>query len=372
MENTAQKKPALSFLQVKEGRNYGIDLLRIVAMYMVVMLHVLSAGWIIWTEDISPLNYWISWTMEIAAYGAVNIYALISGFVGYKSKHRYANLAELWLRVFLYSIVLTVLNKIYLDPTIGVKEFIFAFFPMTRGDVWYFTMYCCLFFFMPVLNIAVEKLPRRTLRTILICVTVLFTFFPLIWMNDTFRTVGGYTVIWLIALYLIGAYIGKYRALAHVKRRTALLGYLICVATVLLSKFLLKTFLPTMMGVEIEEDWLVNYTSIPVFLSAVFLLLVFRDLRLPKAFKKIVAVVSPLTFGIFVIHVLPVFHDNYIHGKFIPFAYYSPIGLFFAVLGATAAIFTVCGAIDFVRAWIFDLLDVKGRLLKLEKKLRQE
>lgn len=70
-------------LEIKE-RNYGIDLLRIVTMFMIVNLHVYWYGEILWSNKLYffSVKYNIVWLLEIICYVAVNCYALISGFVG--------------------------------------------------------------------------------------------------------------------------------------------------------------------------------------------------------------------------------------------------------------------------------------------------
>ena len=74
--------------QTKE-RNYGIDLLRIVSMFLVCILHVLGHGGILNNTTENTVNYNVAWIMNISAYCAVNCYALISGYVGIKSKFKF-------------------------------------------------------------------------------------------------------------------------------------------------------------------------------------------------------------------------------------------------------------------------------------------
>ena len=62
-------------------RNYGIDALRLISMFMVVVLHVLGQGGVL--KAAKNGQYIISWLLEIIAYCAVNCYAIISGYVGY-------------------------------------------------------------------------------------------------------------------------------------------------------------------------------------------------------------------------------------------------------------------------------------------------
>ena len=81
------------------NRNFGIDLLIIISMPMVVILHVLGQGGVLESTKLFSPNYMITWFLEIAAYCAVNCYALISGYVGYESKHKFSNLFHLLFHV---------------------------------------------------------------------------------------------------------------------------------------------------------------------------------------------------------------------------------------------------------------------------------
>ena len=87
--------------------NWGIDFLRIVSMFMVVCLHLLGRGGVLDSASFLSGKYEVLWLIEIAAYCAVNCYALISGYVGIYGKYRYTNWILLWLRVLCYSVGIT-------------------------------------------------------------------------------------------------------------------------------------------------------------------------------------------------------------------------------------------------------------------------
>ena len=70
--------------QLTAKRNYGIDALRIVSMFMIVILHTLGHGGILSSVSIFS-----------GKYCAVNCYALISGYVGINSKYRYSKIISL-------------------------------------------------------------------------------------------------------------------------------------------------------------------------------------------------------------------------------------------------------------------------------------
>ena len=69
-------------------RNDGIDLLRIVSMYMITILHVCGQGGAMVRIASHPATYYACWLLETMCMCAVNCYGLISGYVGVKSTFR--------------------------------------------------------------------------------------------------------------------------------------------------------------------------------------------------------------------------------------------------------------------------------------------
>lgn len=91
---------------IVKGRNYGIDLLRIGSMFMIVLLHILGAGGMLGATSYHVSFNRILWLIEIACYCAVNCYAIVSGYVGYKQKFKFTNIIVLWLQVFFYTFLI--------------------------------------------------------------------------------------------------------------------------------------------------------------------------------------------------------------------------------------------------------------------------
>ena len=57
---------------IRDGRNYGIDLLKMTSMLMVVFLHLLGGGGILDGLEQLSLGYEMMWLLETACYCAVN------------------------------------------------------------------------------------------------------------------------------------------------------------------------------------------------------------------------------------------------------------------------------------------------------------
>ena len=66
----------------EKKRNYGIDLLRMLSMFMIVNLHVLGQGGAMVRIVGDEAGYYAAWFLETCAYCAVDCYGLISGYVG--------------------------------------------------------------------------------------------------------------------------------------------------------------------------------------------------------------------------------------------------------------------------------------------------
>ena len=71
-----------------EQRNRGIDLLRMTAMWMVVILHILNKGGVLAAAAPLSAGQGTARLLETAAYCAVNCFALITGYVGVNVPYR--------------------------------------------------------------------------------------------------------------------------------------------------------------------------------------------------------------------------------------------------------------------------------------------
>ena len=89
--------------------NYGIDLFRIISMYMIVLLHIVGFSNIADFYVFNSNNYLLWNLIRGFTYCGVNCFALISGYVGIDSQFKISRLVANWIRVFWYAITL---NKI--------------------------------------------------------------------------------------------------------------------------------------------------------------------------------------------------------------------------------------------------------------------
>ena len=108
----------------EKKRNYGIDLLRMLSMFMIVNLHVLGQGGAMVRIVGDEAGYYAAWFLETCAYCAVDCYGLISGYVGVNGSSGPPRLLELWLQVFFYSFGITLLYGIFRAGTAERRVFL--------------------------------------------------------------------------------------------------------------------------------------------------------------------------------------------------------------------------------------------------------
>ena len=108
--------------EIKTERNYGIDLLRMLSMFLVCILHILEQGGVIGASKALSAQYETAWFMDIAAFCAVNCFALISGYVCIDAKYKYSNGIMLYLKVIFYTLVITALFAIIKPDTVGAGD----------------------------------------------------------------------------------------------------------------------------------------------------------------------------------------------------------------------------------------------------------
>ena len=355
------------------GRNYGIDALRIVSMLMIVIHHILFHGGVLSGIEPFTIRYNLIWLIQIAVYGAVDCYALISGYVGVYSRHSYGSFLSLWLRVVFYSFGLSLINILVSPDSIGIGSLIFSLFPIFTNKYWYFTSYFVLFLFIPLLNKVLESLPKRKLQVFFILAISSFSIIiPIMSIfGGTMFLEGGFTPWWLIILYLLGGYIRKYGFLESLKKRYLVLTFVISVTLNWLIKILIQ-FITIHIYDSIRFDEIfVKYDSIFVLCSALSLLLLFSRINIRNVMVKIVSFISPLTFSVYLIHEHEFIRKVFFIGKFTWINKLPIWGVLPAILGCAILIFLACCCIDVGRYYLFRWLKINKRLCGLEQRIKE-
>ena len=343
-----------------EQRNRGIDLLRMTAMWMVVILHILNKGGVLAAAAPLSAGQGTARLLETAASCAVNCYGLISGYVGVQRRFRYSGALALWLRVAFYTLGITAVFACLMPGSVNGDRVLRAFFPVLFRQYWYVTAYFGMCLFIPFFNLLLNRLSKGQLRLLALSIVLVFSVLPTLRQKDVFLTDNGYSVLWLSCLYLLG---GVLRLCGRqTSRRPASRGaiYAGCVLATWLVRLAGDRLWMARTGHLCDKVLLTAYTSPTVLLAAVALVLCFTALNIGPRFGRFIESVSPLAFSVYLIHAHPLIWEHWLAGRFAFLADKPPILLATGVLGGAFAIYLVCSLADVLRAGLFRLFRVKA------------
>jgi surface polysaccharide O-acyltransferase-like enzyme len=335
-------------------REVGVDLLRLLSMFMVVLLHVLGHGGFLSQTVTNSLNYNLAWFLEIAAYCAANVFAMITGYLMVQSKFKGERIVSIWFQTFFYSFGISLAFFIFAPLTIGKTGLLMSLFPILTNQYWYVTSYFGLFFCIPALNWVIGKLSKKQAISVLLLILVVFTVMPMISGNDLFSLSSGYSTLWLIFMYFVGALIKTWDMFSKRKKRIGLALYLGSVIIVFTKILILDVWITQAFG---EPKWtftFLSYTSPFIFLSSLGLFLLISSITVKNNLvTKILKVLSPLAFGVYLFSEHPLIWQTFLAGQFNAFFELPAPLLVLSILGITALIFIVSLGVEYLRSLLF-------------------
>lgn len=345
-------------MENKKQRNVGVDLLRCVVMYFICLLHIVGAGGI--AISASGSQRIISYMIEAITLCSVNCYAMISGFVSTDKALRFKKLVFMWVEVVFWLVVTSLLAQRWFPDDMPENISIaLCFLPLTNAYFWYFNAYCILFLFIPILNCGLEIISQKQYKRILCLLCAGICFFSVIPRSDIFVFQGGYSGIWLIVLYVFGAYFRLYEFPKWGKWWILLLGFLVSAGMVLL--FGLK--------ISASDNYvypnLVTYTSPFLVFMAFCLLGMFSRIQIRGKPARIISLMGRCTFGVYIIHVSPVVWSICFNGGFSNIASMTPLKMTSAILVIACGLFAGCLLLSIARYFVFQRTKINWLIEKL-------
>ena len=378
--DTPAEKPTEPVSVTKTQKNYGVELLRIASMLFIIVLHVINFGGIsfyhsgiyfpITAENI--MHYKVANGMLAFCYCAVNCYALISGYVSCKSKFKLSKMISLWLTVVAINAAMYGLAYAYNPEWVAPYSIKSIFTPLTSDQYWYFTAYMGLLVLMPALNAAVNNIPKKHYGYMLAGMFLFFSVIPGLCGQDLFKEGAGYSLIWLVLLYLTGAYFKlhfKPEKWLWLVRTVSLAVYILSALALAFGRFIREERLSASSDgyVLYANDY--SYTSVYVVICSIALFVLFININIKnKVVGRIIGFVSGTTFGIYLIHLNYIVMDRIITGRYVDEAMKSPLDMTLGILLAAVIIFAICFVIEKVRQLLFKYLFI-DKLISLADKI---
>lgn len=191
------------------------ELLRILAMVMVVVMHFLAHADDLPSLD-QPLNgvRVVGGLLEAFCLVAVNTYVFISGYFGIRGAFKPGKAAGLLCQIWFYTLLVFAILLFLGVPTAAQEQGVYGLaqylFPIETEHYWFATSYFMLYLLSPVLNSVAKNMSQRQLQITLGGLLLLFSgiksISPIVFAFDRY----GYDLPWFICVYLTAAYFSLY------------------------------------------------------------------------------------------------------------------------------------------------------------------
>lgn len=175
-------------------RNVGLDLARVIAMAGIVTLHVIGQGGVLKSLN-SVRGYWIVLLCEIIAFCSVNVFGLMSGYLGImKVRGSCYRIVELIVIVLMYSSLISIVYLAFFNYQFeSMKDIVTSFIPVVAGKYWYITCYIPIALLQPYINKMLLSLSEKQHQCLCMILFILFSLIPSVTHIDFFKQSMGYS-----------------------------------------------------------------------------------------------------------------------------------------------------------------------------------
>lgn len=289
------------------GRMANLELLRCIAMMMVVVLHFLGKGNLLPALDGRSMDNWgyAAWLLESFCIVAVNVYMLISGYFLCTSSFKLSRLAGLWIQIEFYSVIFGMagaLSGILEQTPFDTHYILTLIFPVSMNHYWFLTAYVFLYLLLPFIGKAVSQMSRRQLQCSLMLLLLVFCFLKSILPLRLETDSMGYDCLWYLCVFLSAAYMRKFGVPFLEKKGRGFIMYVLCCLAIFAGTMGLRTVYLKTGSLGLMLKMFLEYNHLFPFLAAAGLFTAFRKLKIQGRAAALITRISPYTLGVYLLH----------------------------------------------------------------------
>lgn len=355
-------------MKTKSKRLANIELLRIVAMLMVVMLHYLGKGELLPETGVHmDLTGYMAWILESLSVVAVNVYVLISGYFLVESEFKPGKVLKLVLQVLFYTILITVLAVAFGlvgKEELGIYNLIVQLFPLQMEQYWFMTAYLVMYIVSPVLAIGVKSISQKNLKIVTIIMLIFMCVEKSLLPVQIAFDKHGYDALWFICLFLVAAYIRLYGIKILEKPSRAAILYVAGCALLMVENLALSVVYEKSgeLGHLIGTPY--HYNHIFNFLASLGFFMLFMKVKIKEGIiSNIICKIAPYTLGVYLLH--EHIYVRFLWPKWFLAGESQNVGMFLLkAFGTVLIVFTMGIVVDYLRSLVFK---VGSKLIHVKK-----
>lgn len=288
--------PESKAAQKPNQRQSGIELLRIVSMFLVLLLHSLyySLGRPTAEDYVnSGVEMVLRTEFEAISLVCVNVFVMISGWFGIKIKiKRLAEFIYQWLFLAVFVVAVLLISGIRFP--IGDYKYLIGSYQF----YWFIYAYLFLYILSPVLNSFINNSSQKDCKLVLVLYWIFMILFG--WIQPLYYIKFGLSPILFIGLYLTARYVHVYRprwSTHGVKHDLTL--FLILTSVSAMIMMLITCCSSSAHLVYKSYGMFMSYVNPLSVLASTYLLLTFSKM---KFYSKVVNKVAASAFAVYLLH----------------------------------------------------------------------
>ncbi|MBE6160410.1 MAG: hypothetical protein E7157_05140 [Lactobacillales bacterium] len=338
-------------------RYFGIDLVRVLAVFFVLSVHFFLNN-SFYDTNINGIGMFISIFLRWIFYNGVPLFILLTGYLKRKKKldkDYYKGIKHILLSYLFISIICIIFRILFIKEHISKLKLLFGIFNFSaNGYAWYLEMYIGLFLLIPFLNILYDGLKTKKNKEHLIITLLLMISLSPIISSITIRGIkldiipDWWNEIYPLIYYFIGCYINEYQVEINKKK-----GILLTIGLILI-----ETILSYVVNYNDTFSWnfLGGYGSLQtVIISTTIFLLLYKVNCNKKKINKIITNISILSLDIYLFSYIvdqityPIL-DGYLE---------NPVEYLKFYILIIILIFSVSYLLSYIKKIIFDITEKK-------------
>ena len=341
----------------KGQRAAGPELLRLIALFLVVLCHASAFSGI----DRPALGFGFEQCLLFFLEGlgsfGVDAFLLITGYYMVGKRFSFKRVFRVYFPAWFYSVslfaVFAIVNRS--DPSFfGAWTIFQAFFPVITLEFWYVSIYILLLFLYPLIELFFKNSTRTGQLIAIFFILLAFGVYPAI---PGLMDIGPLADVFLfVFMALVGGYLRRYPDALVYRRWAKWLLFIVPIALYLLY-VVLGPYLSSAYGWDVEATMQYSHMRYSLFggFSALgaFLLIKDADVRSPRLRNAILFLASSV-YGAYLVHGNPYMNSFLWKGLFEARAFVGSPWLLPYMLGSAAAVFVVALAVETLRRLVLD------------------
>lgn len=284
----------ISNLRMGGGRDSNMELLRIIAMFFVMLIHTIQTLHYPTFDGsyISNFEFCVISMMRAISSVAVNVFVLLSGWYGIKYSNK--GLFRLSYQILVFSILCYCISVLSGVQSFSLKTLLLDGFLFGQNCYWFVQSYLLLYILSPILNTFCQHSDRKQFRNLLFLyflIIILCSWFTLIFSNEI---KAGLSFCFFVGLYLLSRYVKIYNP--------KITNYSFKVYILLF--FIISTFITAIAiftkGGTIGMCNVFTYTSPFIIINSLILLLAFSKIHIKSSVT--INFIASSSFAVYLLH----------------------------------------------------------------------